>query len=145
MDALPATHELREKLFRGTCCEKLLSSSEDEQVACFKELLKPPAAPLTAAGYVLTKPPETVLCVIGADISAPCFLLDSHPNPSRRLDGAHLLRFDCVQSLCTALCRRFPVMLTDVDPEEWQLTYVRQISAMQLMLTVPLTGNERIA
>ena len=145
MDALPATHELREKLFRGTCCEKLLSSSEDEQVACFKELLKPPAAPLTAAGYVLTKPPETVLCVIGADISAPCFLLDSHPNPSRRLDGAHLLRFDCVQSLCTALCRRFPVMLTDVNPEEWQLTYVRQISAMQLMLTVPLTGNERIA
>ena len=144
MDALPATHELRQKLFRGTCSEYLLSGSEDERAACFLQALQPPAAPHMAASYVLTKPPETVLCVIGADTSTPCFLLDSHPNTSRRLGGAHLLRFDCVQSLCTALCRRFPVVhLPDVDPEDWQLTYMRQFSAMPLMLTVPLTENER--
>jgi len=144
MDALPATHELRQKLFRGTCTEYLLSGSEDERAACFMQALQPPAAPHTAASYVLTKPPETVLCVIGADASTPCFLLDSHPNSSRRLAGAHALRFDCVQSLCTALCRRFPVVhLPDVDPGDWQLAYMRQFSAMPLMLTVPLTDNER--
>jgi len=144
MDALPATHELRQKLFRGTCSEYLLSGSEDERAACFMQALQSPAAPHMAASYVLTKPPETVLCVIGADTSTPCFLLDSHPNSSRRLAGAHALRFDCVQSLCIALCRRFPVVhLDDVDPGDWQLAYMRQFSAMPLMLTVPLTDNER--
>ena len=148
MDALPKEHAIREKLCRGRGCDTYLLVPGVEQEACFMRALAPAKAPHKAVGYVLTKPPETVLCIIGADAAAPCFMFDSHPHQSRNIMGAHLLRFGGLQSLCAALCRRFPVLsVTDENVAEgwqqlWQQEYLRQITAMPLMLTLPLTENQ---
>lgn len=60
---------------------------------------------------VLTKPPESVLVVVGPGVF---MVLDSHPRPNLMLPGAHALAFTSLQALCSYLRSVFPAV--DMGP-----------------------------
>jgi len=62
---------------------------------------------LCAFAMVVTKPPETLVCVLSAD-GSQCYVLDSHPRQKLGLRGGHMIKFESVGDMCTHLSLVFP-------------------------------------
>ncbi len=61
-----------------------------------------------AVGIIVTKPPETVLVLMG--LEAPVVLFDSHPRPDRGLVGAYAVQFETDPGCANALAALFPIV-----------------------------------